>query len=743
MLACWRVGHSMDEELPLTFECPEGYSAHALPRIPEGLNLLQGFVCLDDQQLDNVGAAALQCAASCFGDPEPISGFDLFSTGILLCLSGLFSGLTLGLMSLDLAQLRIVISGGSPREAQCALKILPLRRKGNLLLCTLLIGNTLVNAMIAIVSAGFTGGVAGTILSTTFIVIFGEISPQSVCARHGLEIGAATIPLVKMFMMALFPVAWPISVILDQLLGEEMGTTYNKKELSVLMEMHVNDGDTPLTVRDQRIFTGMMQMSELVVRNVMTPLVDVYMLEERDNLTFDAMLEIYKKGYTRIPVYRRTKSHVIGLLYTKDLIMVDPEDDLPVDRVLEFCSRELLSVDSDTSLDLMFQQVESGRSHLYFVQNEESDVETATQEVRGVIGIVTLEDVVEELIQKEIVDESDIVRDNVTKRVAHGVDGAVARRIEFFRMMQSADKRTENRELTLTDGETTAVTSFLASNVKCMTKYQDGSDVPEEMLYAFVKRCKVDDLDGHSATPIYLRGQASDRCSIVLGGHLKVIAGEEGFESETGSWTILGLSALTQSVYIPDFTAKVTSREKARVMYIGGEDFRNFSQGKRVPRRSFDQSMSMATGPLAAIAQASARSLNGRVPALSIANRRQHAISIEEETRRLDPVTASPKSNASSGSPGSPRLKRRSPKSTPVNKILSPPTSSVRQDQSLNQDGGFDPSEPSIFRLHSVEKNPYKEDRNSSQSNMSVDSEEEEGDEVYLLRHGNDDDVHV
>jgi CBS domain containing-hemolysin-like protein len=212
----------MDEELPLTFECPEGYSAHALPRIPEGLNLLQGFVCLDDQQLDNVGAAALQCAASCFGDPEPISGFDLFSTGILLCLSGLFSGLTLGLMSLDLAQLRIVISGGSPREAQCALKILPLRRKGNLLLCTLLIGNTLVNAMIAIVSAGFTGGVAGTILSTTFIVIFGEISPQSVCARHGLEIGAATIPLVKMFMMALFPVAWPISVILDQLLGEEM-----------------------------------------------------------------------------------------------------------------------------------------------------------------------------------------------------------------------------------------------------------------------------------------------------------------------------------------------------------------------------------------------------------------------------------------------------------------------------------------------------------------------------------------
>jgi metal transporter CNNM len=371
--------------------CPDGLQCLTVPQLLIHNNLPDSFMCvphaiLDPEMLPGAGVeTALSCTSACFGPPEPIHTSDLLFTFVLLCLSGLFSGLTLGLMSLDLAQLRIVISGGSREEAGWALKIFPLRRKGNLLLCTLLIGNTLVNAMIAIVSASFTGGVAGTILSTGFIVVFGEISPQSLCSRHGLRIGAATVPIVRIFLAALFPVAWPISIVLDHVLGEEMGTIYSKKELSVLMEMHVRDQDTPLTVRDQEIFTGMMKMSELAVRNVMTPLCDVYMLEERGTLTFDTMLEIYRKGYTRIPVYRETKSHIIGLLYTKDLIMVDPEDDLPVDRVLEFCSRELLSVDSDTSLDLMFQQVESGRSHLYFVQNELSEIDTATDEVRELL----------------------------------------------------------------------------------------------------------------------------------------------------------------------------------------------------------------------------------------------------------------------------------------------------------------------------------------------------------------------
>ena len=129
----------------------------------------------------------------------------------LLLMSGLFSGLTLGLMSLDIRQLELAIAGGDADKKRQAERILPLRRRGNLLLCTLLLGNTLVNSGIAILTASFTGGIIGGMLSTGFILIFGEIIPQSVCSRYGMAAGARTVELVQIIRFFLLPVAFPLS----------------------------------------------------------------------------------------------------------------------------------------------------------------------------------------------------------------------------------------------------------------------------------------------------------------------------------------------------------------------------------------------------------------------------------------------------------------------------------------------------------------------------------------------------
>ena len=101
-----------------------------------------------------MAAACLEATSSLTGSATA----DIALSVTLLVLSGLFSGLTLGLMSLDVNSLEIVISGGSDNDKEYAEKILPIRKKGNLLLCTLLLGNTLVNALIAILSASFTSG---------------------------------------------------------------------------------------------------------------------------------------------------------------------------------------------------------------------------------------------------------------------------------------------------------------------------------------------------------------------------------------------------------------------------------------------------------------------------------------------------------------------------------------------------------------------------------------------------------
>ena len=125
----------------------------------------------------------------------------------------------------DHRQLQIVIKGDpTSKEAQYAKKIYPLRKDGNLLLCTLLLGNVAVNAMLSILIAEITSGMIGFAVSTIFIVIFGEIIPQATFSRHALYVGANTIPIVKAFIVLMYVAAKPLAMVLDRVLGEELGT---------------------------------------------------------------------------------------------------------------------------------------------------------------------------------------------------------------------------------------------------------------------------------------------------------------------------------------------------------------------------------------------------------------------------------------------------------------------------------------------------------------------------------------
>lgn len=146
----------------------------------------------------------------------------------------------------------------------------------------------------------------------------------------------------------------------------------------------------------------------------MTHIEDAFMLSIDAILDFETVSEIMKSGFSRVPVYEGEKNNIVTLLYIKDLAFVDPDDNTPLKTLCEFYQNPCHFVFDDLTLDIMFKQFKEGnKGHMAFVHrvNNEGDGDPFYE----TIGLVTMEDVIEELIQAEIMDETDVYTDNRKK----------------------------------------------------------------------------------------------------------------------------------------------------------------------------------------------------------------------------------------------------------------------------------------------------------------------------------------
>lgn len=201
------------------------------------------------------------------------------------------------------------------------------------------------------------------------------------------------------------PVTWPTAKALDKLLGEDHGTTYKKAGLKTLVTLHKTIGPSDsdrLNEDEVTIISAVLDLKAKQVGNIMTPMNDVFTLPSDAVLNEDMMECVMREGYSRIPIHKPDNpSDFLGMLLVKMLITYDPEDAL---KVSDFSLATLPETRPETScLDIInfFQQ---GKSHMVLVSD-------APGKSWGAMGVVTLEDVIEELIGEEIVDELDVFVD--------------------------------------------------------------------------------------------------------------------------------------------------------------------------------------------------------------------------------------------------------------------------------------------------------------------------------------------
>lgn len=307
-------------------------------------------------------------------------------------ISAICSGLNLSLMSLSLSDLERKAKAGNAQ----AKRILPLRKNSHLSLASILLTNVAaVSATSLVLEGEFNGWIAG-IVSTLLIVVFGEILPQALFIKNSIHITSLFVPLLKIMIFFTYPVSKPLQLFLDKVFGHEGSMLHNRQELGFIISEHIGHKASDLDEDEVEIMQNVLTMSDKRVQDIMTPIKYVYYLKTGEEINAAKIDEMKDKNYSRIPVINEGRTRCDGVVLLKELVDIDFDEQ--AQPVKQF-TRPTKPVGSKTALDTLFRYFIANRSHLMPVEKNGE-----------VIGIVTIEDLIEEILGHEIEDEADAGR---------------------------------------------------------------------------------------------------------------------------------------------------------------------------------------------------------------------------------------------------------------------------------------------------------------------------------------------
>uniref|UniRef100_A0A8C6LPN9 Metal transporter n=1 Tax=Nothobranchius furzeri TaxID=105023 RepID=A0A8C6LPN9_NOTFU len=462
---------------------------------------------------------------------------------LLLLMCGVFRTVNLSLLWLDPVELYVLHSCGSEEEKRAAKRLEPVRRRGNFLTCSLLFLCALGHSVLGVLLYKALGCIVSAVFTSGFLIFFlAELAPHILCSDYGFQMAPALTWLAQVCMILTCPLSCPLGLILDLGLGRDISTCGIRQRAMEMIRASVNDPYSEFV--KEEFSRGMLRTK--TVEDILTPLKDCFMLQSSAVLDFSTMSEIMQSGYTRVPIYEEERSNIVEILYVKDLALVDPEDCTPMTTITKFYNHPLHFVFNDTKLDAMLEEFKKGNSHMAIVQKVNNEGEG--DPFYEVLGLVTLEDVIEEIIKSEILDESDGYREY--RKLKHPVTPleipleprSSHEEFSLFKPPEGEPKIHTSPQLLL------ATHRFLSREVELFSPAR----VSEKVLFHLLRHPSVNQevhFDHNnrlsSSHYLYTRNHPVDYFILLLQGRVEVEIGKEGLKFENGAFTYYGVSALT------------------------------------------------------------------------------------------------------------------------------------------------------------------------------------------------------
>jgi Mg2+/Co2+ transporter CorB len=352
------------------------------------------------------------------GDDIPLAGL-ISLLVVLLLFSAFFSGSETALMSLNRYKLRHKARAGH-RGAKIAEQLL---QRPDRLIGLILLGNNAVNiaasALVGVVSmqlGGELGFAIGTALLTIVVLIFAETAPKTMAALYPERVAFPAAYIYYPLLKVLYPIVWLVNVmangvlfLLGQNKGDAEGHALSREELRTV----VYEAGTRISGRYRKMLVSILDLEKVSVDDVMVPNNEIIGIDLDDDIEEIAEL-IRNSEHTRLPVYRDTIDQVVGILHLRKLANLFSEEKIDKD-IIESLLADPYFVPEGTPLSTQLIQFQKGRLRFALVVDEYGDIQ----------GIVTLEDILEEIVGEFTTDpaddEDEIVRESENTFL---VDGA-------------------------------------------------------------------------------------------------------------------------------------------------------------------------------------------------------------------------------------------------------------------------------------------------------------------------------